>query len=263
MRNRRRCIQRHFRLIFAQPALLVCLLLIIDANAAETADPDVVPSGLNADRPSFAESPGTVPPGHVQLEGGVKYVEIDSNNEKLTVGQFNFRIGWREALEFRVLWDGYEDRDPGESDFADPKVQVKWRFTPDRSIGFRAALLGSLSVPLGDSDAVEPQANFIWSYGRRSGPQPYGTFDVLYPEENGQRRFVVEPSLGVEFPRGKLAFFVAYFGIFKEGSNPVHSVDGGMTYLLNPRLQLDVEFGLGINNDADVFAVSTGFVQRW
>jgi hypothetical protein len=254
---------RHFCLIIAQVALLVCLPLIIDANAAETADPGAVPGGLNSDRPSFAESPGTVPPGQFQLEGGVKYIEIDSDNRQLTVGQLNFRIGWQEALEFRLFWDGYVNPDPGDSDFADPNIQVKWRFTPDRTLGFRAALLGSLSVPLGDSDAVEPRGDFIWSYGRPSGPQPFGTVRVRYPEENGERRFVVGPSLGAAFPRGKLEFFAAYFGIFKEESDPLHSIDGGITYLLNAHLQLDLQFGFGLNDHADTFAVSTGFTQRW
>ena len=254
---------RRFRLKIAPMAMCFCLPLISDANAAETADPGAVPGGLNADRPSFAESSGTVPPGQFQLEGGVKYVEVDSDNEILTVGQLNLRIGWREALEFRVLWDGYVNPDPGDSDFADPNLQVKWRFTPDRALGFRAAVLGSLSVPLGDSDAVEPRGDFIWSYGRPSGPLPYGTVRVRYPEENGKRLFVVEPSLGLALPRGKLEFFAAYFGVFKEESDPLHTLDGGITYLLNARLQLDLQFGLGLNNHADTFAVSTGFTQRW
>ena len=81
--------------------------------------------------------------------------------------------------------------------------------------------------------------------------------------ESGERQFAVEPSLGVEFPRGKLSLFAAYFGIFKEGSDPLHSIDGGITYLLNARLQLDLQFGFGLNDHADTFAVNTGFTQRW
>ena len=230
---------------------------------ADTADPQDVRGGLNADRPSFAESPGTVPPGQFQLEGGVKYVEIDSDNEELTVGQLNFRFGWLEALEFRVFWDGYEDFSPGDTDFADPNLQLKWRFTPDRALGLRAALLGSLSVPLGDSDAVEPKISFIGDYGRSSGFQPYGTFDFKYPEENGERLYVIEPSIGVGYPLGKIELFAAYFGIFKEGKAPLHSIDGGITYQINERLQVDLEFGVGLNDDADTFGVSSGFVHRW
>jgi len=254
---------RHRRLINAQVVLFVGLLLIFETISAEAADPGAARAWLNSDRPSFAESSGTVPQGRFQLEGGVKFVDVDSDNNKLTVGQLNFRYGWRDALEFRIVWDGYEDPDPGGRDFADPNIQVKWRFTPDRSVGLRAALLGSLSVPTGDSDAVEPRGDFIWFYGRPSGLQPFGTVRVRYPEENGERRLVAEPSLGAEVPRGKLAFFAAYFGIFKEGSGPLHSIDGGITYLLNARLQLDLQFGAGLNDQADTFSASTGFTQRW
>ena len=240
-----------------------CLPPTMYSVNADTLDTLDVPGHLNADRPSFAESPGTVPPGHFQLEGGVKYVEIDSDNDKLTVGQLNFRFGWQEALEFRIAWDGYENSDPGESDFADSEMQVKWRFTPDRSIGFRAATLFSLSVPLGDSDAVEPRGDFIWAYQRPSGTQPFGTVRVRYPEESGTQRWVAKPSVGAELPCGKLTYFAAYFAVFKEGSGPTHSIDGGLTYLLNERLQLDVELGFGLNDRAETFAISTGLVQRW
>ncbi len=250
-------------LLIVLTALQLCLPPAVYNAKADAPDTQDVRGGLNADRPSFAESPGTVPPGHFQLEGGVKYVQIDSDNDKLTVGQLHFRFGWLEDLEFRVLWDGYEDPSPGDSDFADPNLQLKWRFTPDRSLGWRAALLGSLSVPLGDSDAVEPKISFIWDYGRSSGFQPYGTFDLEYPEENGERLYVIEPSIGVEYPLANIGLFAAYFGRFKEGEAPLHSIDGGITYQVNERLQVDLEFGVGLNNRADTFAVSSGFVQRW
>ena len=249
---------RVFRYLSCSRSLLFSLLAL--ANPYASADTAI---SLNADRPSFAESPGTVPPRSLQLEGGVKYVKIESGIEKLTVGQFKMRLGWLQDFEFRILWDGYEDQKSDGADFADPDLQLKWRFTPDRSLGFRAALLGGLSLPLGDSAAVEPKVGFAWNYGRAEGIQPYGTFDLSYPEENGERLYALEPSIGIEYGFGQTALFLSYFGLLKESRAPLHSIDFGITHLINEKLQVDLEIGVGVNDRADVFGLSTGFVRRW
>lgn len=237
------------------------MIILVAFAAADTSAAEDV--NLNADRPGFAESPGTIPPRAFQLEGGARYVKTDADREKLTVGQFNMRFGWLEGLEFRVLWDGYEDQTSVAADYADPDVQLKWRFTPDRLLGFRAALLGSLSLPIGDSSAVEPKLSLVWNYGRPEGLQPFGTFDISYPEENGERLYVLEPSIGVEYGLGRTALFASYFGRLQETRRPLHTIDFGITQLIDDKLQLDLEFGIGLNDPADVFGISMGFVRRW
>lgn len=218
---------------------------------------------LDADRPSFADSPGTIPARGFQLEGGVAYVKSEPGVETVTVGKLNARFGWREDLEFRIVWDGYEDNARDGQGYADPDVQLKWRFTADNPLGFRAAVLGSLSLPLGDSGSVAPEARLIWDYGRPSGAQPYGTLDLSYPEENGERLFVFEPSIGISYSIGRMELFASYFGTFKDSSGPAHSADFGITRLVDERLQIDLEFTAGINDRADDLGISVGFVKRW
>jgi hypothetical protein len=60
----------------------------------------------------------------------------------------------------------------------------------------------------------------------------------------------------------KVGMFVEGFGLFATGADNKHLADAGFTWLLLPNLQFDISGGIGLNEAASDFFISTGLSYR-
>ena len=123
---------------------------------------------IDTNRPGFSFTPGVVERGRVQFETGVAYTREDADSNALSLPQAEIRFGIARSTEaylfsslgwLRVLRRG----DVDTSGIVDPAAGIKYRVT-DAGSPTQLALLGQLSIPVGDSaltgDDWDPSIGF-------------------------------------------------------------------------------------------------------
>jgi hypothetical protein len=125
------------------------------------------PARIQVDLPSVSNSASTVPPGALQLEGGVEYTRARANRgpdkEQLLIGAL-FRAGLTDRVEARLnvaplvhLWGAEQDTGIG-----DLELGVKYRFLDAREGGWWPSLgiLPFVKVPLARSPIGSERVDF-------------------------------------------------------------------------------------------------------
>ena len=250
-------------------AALLGLALALPA-AAQTLPP------LSSDRPDFTEGTGTVPLGHVQLEGGVTWQEI-GDEDSLAVGELLVRYSLAENVEARLgvgSWTRIDLPDDQLEGYEDPVVQLKVRLTPpadDRPPGFPAiALLVGTSVPVGSeeltADEWEPDAVLAFDWILTDMLSLGANVGVAFPTEDGERFNQVLASLSAGIAAtDRLGFFLETYGFSQEepDGDATQYVDTGVTFALRDDLQVDARIGFGLNDPSPERYFGVGAAYRW
>lgn len=261
--------------------LALAALAVPAAVSAQAGGPDSVPAPdpapLVGDRPDFTESASVV--GRLQLEMGYS-VEADHAADTHALGELLVRVPLARRLELRVgvpSWSWVrEDRavaGTGPDDpagFADAAVGVKvgLREAGPGDGGPAVALLAGATVPTGGevgSDGVHPEGRFAaavplggrLSLAANAGVASGEAAGTRYAELSGS------VSLGIGVSEEVGAYLEGY-GFVPTGDGPAASsvVNGGLTWLAGPHLQLDVRLGAGMSGPAPDLVFGTGVVWR-
>lgn len=249
---------------------------------------DTPPEELVTDRPDQTESAVVVAPGQVQLETGVLLTRDDAEGASIEAVEGPgtlVRIGLGHRTELRLGWDGYIRQEldlPGprretitEEGPGDAELGAKMRLRDETGHLPEAALLVGTSLPVGDetytSDRLDPSillslahtltdslslgynAGVEWS----SEPTEAGVHET-------HSRFLYTAALGIGLT-DRAGAFLELFGaepIDAPGGSEL-SLDGGLTYLLRPNLQLDLAAGAGLTDQAPDGFVGVGVSIRW
>jgi hypothetical protein len=261
-------------------------MLIVAAPAVAAADDSrPEPPEMVTDRPDATESAVVVPRGYFQFELGWTHSESDSEGEEIAADSFPqllARIGLSRRIELRLGFDGYEweetdlsgDEIDSREGVKDTSIGVKVGLFEEKGARPQMALLGTLNFPTGAEEFTEsrllPELRMAFSNTlteRLSLGYNVGAFWFTEEEENGTERTsanaIWSVSLGIGITE-RLTGFVEALG------NPVLSalgsssaaVDGGLTYLVRPNVQLDLYGGSGLSGDAPDWFVGLGVSFR-
>ena len=244
---------------------------------------------LVTDRPDFTESTDAIPTGHAQLEVGYTFT-LDRESEKRarshTAPEFLLRLGVANNVELRLGWQGYhwsetlapaqtragrpvrvEDWDQGA---ADVSIGVKYKFAEQEGPRPHMGIIAALTVPSGSANTssgdVEPEVVFLWAYDVDDRLSIAGNAGVGVLSDNGNRFAQGKASISLAYAvTDRVGAYAEYFGLYPnaEHSDAAHSINGGVTYLINDNLQLDARVGAGLNEEADDFFTGIGFAVRW
>jgi hypothetical protein len=254
-------------------SLLLPMFLLLLSAVAE-ADP---PDEFSADRPGFADSPETVPPGFLQLEGG-GLVNADQANGVTVHGvvgpQPLVRLGLIGHLELRFGGDGYvwqsvEGAGVKQSvqGLSDLGLAVKVRLWKAQGWRPAAALVPSVTFPTGaaafTSSRIDPQLKLDWA-ASLSHDLGLGGSLALASRSNGDGRQTANAeSLSVSC--GLPASFGAFVEVFRvgvSGGDTTFTLDGGFSRLFGLRTQLDLSGGHTLGKDSHFWFVSAGVAVR-
>lgn len=259
------------------------------ANAsAEAATSSTIPASttltIATDRPSFSDTAGIVPPGHLQLETGYTFTFRDRQGvetQRHNAPEVLARVGLvDDRLELRLSTSGYvwSRSDDGSGagftsagGWSDVSVGLKLKLTDQDGALPRLALGAATTVGAGSQSAssrrAEPLVKLIWSYDLQkllgddfAGFGVYGNLNLGWPTSDGERFLQGAASICSTYAiTDRLGVFAEYYAVFPatKGTGPAHSIDLGASYLLTPRVQLDARVGFGLSDRAD--NVFTGF----
>lgn len=244
---------------------------------------------LVTDRPDFTESPETVPPARVQLEGGVTFTydhESPGRSSAYSAPELLLRVGIVERFEIRVGWEGYtwmqerlpEQTQSGRTVYRDEWNQgasdlylgAKWKIWEQNGLRPHFSVIPAITVPSGtigfSSRDVDPEVKLAWSYDLAESVALSGNVNAEVPsDEKGHFfRAGASVSLGVGLTDA-VGCYLEYFGSYPNSrdSDCSHSLNVGLTWQITEGFQLDWRAGLGLNEEADDFFTGAGFGIRF
>ncbi|QDT73782.1 transporter [Lacipirellula limnantheis] len=211
-------------------------------NAAEKlAEP------LVTDRPDFTEASSTVGLGVFQIEAGYTY-SYDANAASSTANhsypESLFRYGiFAEWLEARVAWNYAA---VGQTEFGGNRTDGTG--AEPLYLGFKVALTGQ--------EGLLPEMALLPQMTVPTGPTEFGGDETL-PGLGWLYGWDVNEviSTGGETQANRAL----------DGADVDHTqnyFNAGTTFLVNDNLQLDIRYGVGLNEAADDYFAGSGFAWR-
>lgn len=242
--------------------VVVCCLV---ANAVLVAQPAAAQSvqPMTTERPSFSTTPYVLSAGGWQIESGYLYTN-DSDGadfELQTLPQALLRYGMNDGIELQFGWPGLSWRDNGnnsDSGINDAAIRVKIQVA-DESAATPMAFFAGLTLPVGDdefsSDSYDPSIGAAWAHSRFFGTVLISASDNDYTFENG---------LAMSFPlRNNTSAYAEWQATVPEDGGSAHSLNGGILWLRQANMQLDLNASLGLNDRAADFSIGAGFAYRF
>lgn len=252
-------------LVVASATLLGCVRI--------TADQDISP--LVTDRPDFTESALTVPRRSVQVEMGGTYSSEDGVRS-VSSGETLIRAGLTDRVELRVTAASYAVE---RSDVA------RAQGLEDSGIGFKfflhdggespsfvptVALIAGTSLPTGAapfrSRRALPEAKLLgaWTLNDRVGFA--SNLNWARAESGGSAHDEFSGSGSFAFSLSdRVGAYAEYFAFGERMAvwTRREYVNGGLTFLVHPTLQLDARAGFRLDAPADGTFVGLGVSRRF
>lgn len=268
--------------VVASAALALAVVASLPAGLAAQDGAAAEAAPLVGDRPDFTESAAVV--GRLQLETGYTYEDAGTSDVH-TVGELLLRVPAARRLELRIgvpSWSWMDAGDPpdlgpgaelpgeGPSGITDASLGVKVGLRepgPDGG-GPAVALLAGTTVPTGGdvgSDGLHPGGLLAADADLSERVSLGANAGVASAEEGGIRYAELSGSLalGVGLTEA-VGLYLEGYGFVPTGDGPGSSsvVDGGLTWLAGPDLQLDVRVGTGLSGPSPDLIFGTGVVWR-
>jgi len=220
---------------------------------------------LTVDRPGIAESPFTVSPGTFQFETGFDYYNRQ-NGEVFFLPTMLFRVGISNGAELRITERQTIDK-TGETTvtgLSHLNVGVKVHIIHQKRWIPETDILTNLVIPLGNG-ALQPNGlghELLLLFQNDITEKFAVNYNIGYLWFNIEQGEIFTGSLCFNYlPTHRVGLFIEYFTLSTSWPGE-HGVDGGMTYLLTPHLQLDLSAGISRHEGNTNFFLSTGFSLR-
>ncbi|WGK65722.1 transporter [Croceiramulus getboli] len=235
---------------------------------------------LITDRPDATEAPNLVQRGFLQIETGTFYEEFENGpvtQKAWTLNTMLLRYGLLDNLELRLGWDFQEIRteiagtelDNIQSGLQPLLVGAKIGIADRNGFWPQIGLLGHVYLPLSAGQDFRPETtgvdfrfSFDHSLSERSGIAY--NIGMQWRDDSPEAAYVYTLAYGYGLTE-RLGLYAEIYGDLPEDSSPNHSWDAGLTYLVNPDLQLDATIGSGITTDQELL-LSAGFsyrIRKW
>lgn len=243
---------------------------------------------LVTDRPDFTESTEAVPAGRFQLEGGYTFTlnNRPRRSRSHTAPEMLLRAGLFENVELRLGWEGYtwlNEQVPDRSRASRRIVRTEQsQGGSDLYLGFKhklfeqdalrphLGLIPAVTLPGGStgnsSGDVDPEFKLAWAYDLAEGLSLAGNFNLGVPTDEGRRFVQSAASVSLAFDVLENAgLYVEYFGFYPAATDAgaAHTFNGGLTWRITERFQIDWRAGIGLNDEAEDFFTGVGFAVRW
>jgi len=221
---------------------------------------------INTDRPGYSDYPKTIPQGYFQIEAGFSFeTETANPNDKIQLINWNntlLKYGLTKGWELR-LGQTYQSERLLESG---TNPQFVWQ-------SFSGPVIIGTKIDLLSESGIIPQTAILAEYGfntfsqdrfqrnsfyrvqlsskHQLNPDWYLMANLGYDEQFnnfGRLRFTINTGYSLS---KKLSAYAEIYGFRSKFLTPLNYFDGGFTYLINPKFQLDVHAGFSLTEKAN------------
>jgi len=237
--------------------ILISLLISFSINAQ-----------IVTERPTQSESSSVMPKGSFQIETGI--IHQISGEEMYPVINMTtpialFRFGLTKSIELRLLSQYRKDIyrfSNINSGFSDLEVGAKFQVFKKEDSNIEVAFETHLSIPTGSaqySNNTYVTINKIAVSHSLTEKLGLGYNIGYIYNGNGESTMLYSLGLGYNV-NDKFGFFIEPYGNLVEFETHFSSINGGIFYQLNKKLQVDFSFGTGINHHMNFFAAGFGWL---
>jgi hypothetical protein len=253
--------------------LALAIALTATACAVPSVRPNTPPAAteptVSTDRPSFSASPLLVPVGHYQIETGYTWTQRRDQGvttEVQAVPDVLARYRALDRLELRATWGGvlrstaHDDggRD-SRSDLADLGLGAKIPLAEEDGWLPNASLVTSLTLGTGNAatrtgNHAVPTQILAWSHSLGEHAAFGGNLVWSLPYADERRHSQTAASLYATWTcTTDTTLFAEYFVLspYAPGTRSAHSVDAGVLYVPQRRVQLDARVGKSLDGVGD------------
>ena len=214
---------------------------------------------ISTDRPGFANSTDIVPRGHIQLEGGATAAR-SGDDRSYSFGQLLVRVPLSSRIEAHVGVPSYlVSRSGGTRETGADNLFLEGKYLLSSRKRSAYSVTANAILPTGSQKVTtrrfESGVNFAADYKLSDSlgiTLNLGELRVANVSATGSTSHADDLFGAAAFNftlTPKLGTFAELYAIGGDGPTQKY-LDGGFTYLLNPRTQLDASAGVGLGNRA-------------
>ncbi len=221
---------------------------------------------LTVDRPGIAEAPYTVAPGTYQFEIGFDYFKR-YNGHIYNVPTVLFRTGVSQRAELRISSKQIVEKADSNAflGVSPVSIGVKMHIFRQRNRIPEIDIMTNVIVPTTHSPVLANKVGYevLLLFQNDFYPNMAVNYNVGYIWDNYRGKPMFTASFCFNYlPTSKVGLFAEYFSFVPDQSPGELGLDGGMTYLLRPNLQLDLSAGISRMETHNNVFVSSGFTFR-
>lgn len=221
---------------------------------------------LTVDRPGIAEAPYTVAPGMYQLETGFDYYKR-TNGKIYFLPVTLFRTGISKSAEVRVSVRNIHDKTNALSakGISPLTVGIKTHIIEQRGWIPETDILADFLFPLGNSSFQPSQVGHdVFLLFENDITSKFAiNYNVGLIWDGSSNRNLFTASVCSNFlVTDRLGLFIEYYDFIRKLESKEHGIDGGITYLIAPHIQVDFSAGISLVDSKLNHFVSSGFSIR-
>jgi hypothetical protein len=256
-------------------SLAVCAALAFGASVAVAEEP----ARIQTDRPSVSNSTSTIPPGALQIEGGVDYslTRVSGGpDERQFVLSAMLRAGLTDRLEVRLdgapwvrLWGAEND-----TGFGDPTLGVKYRFLDAQEGSWwpSLGLLPFVKLPIARAPIGSERVDFgFTALASVDLPWQLGLDANVGLSAIGQSKrdaFLLQEVASASLSRQLGARWSTYVEVFysspaERGAPDIVGFDAGIQFFAMRRVALDAAAETSLGGSGPGYAVRAGVSVRF
>ncbi len=216
----------------------------------------VCSQSIITDRPDQTESAVSVGENIFQIESGVLNEEDNSGEKKLSLPTNLFRYGVSEKIELRLNLERLDEKNYGIGSI---EIGSKINLNKNQNSLTKIAFLSHMILPKKKQNLG--LMNLISLSHEQIDPLSIG-YNLGYTHFFNQYGYLkYSLALGTSLSE-KIGFFIETYGEIEKSEIPRSNFDSGFTYLVKDNLQIDISFGLGINNEMNFQSIGISWKSK-
>ncbi len=214
---------------------------------------DITP--LQADRPDQTETPYTVPKNHFQMENGFLFEQSDEDNAYITHPSVLFKYGITDKFELGIITEFSTATSHNLSSFGlnPATLRFKQNITMEDGIVPVTSFIGYLSIPhLATENQYAsyfaPAFRFTMQHTLSEKFSLGYNIGTEWDGESPEPVFIYTITSGYSISENTGAY-AELFGYLPQISSAQHLFDGGINYLIQQNILIDISAGFGLNKN--------------
>jgi hypothetical protein len=225
-------------------------------------------SPIQTDRPDQTETPYTVPSRHFQMETGFSFEHTNDSITTITHPSILFKYGVNDHFELRLITEIERVRS-GESVMAGllpVTFGLKVNLMQEDGIIPITSFIGHLSAPTLASKCqlatyFAPAFRFTMQHSLSDAFSLGYNLGAEWDGESAEPIFIYTLTTAYSLSES-IGAYVELYGFAPQNSRADHRLDGGISFLLQNNMLLDISGGVGLTPNAPKYYGAIGFSFR-